>query len=160
MVMPDDQPVDPDFDGDIMLCPHCLAENPENQNFCHKCATPLSSFAAIDPIGSIYAQVNTYQKAISPKTGRVAFIGVWLIFGPAAIASIVIILATLWHSVPPLDLVWYDLVGIVWCIVSIYFVYRVTRNYIAQSSAPRDEMDEEDTAPDKDSNIDPESDPQ
>ena len=46
------------------VCPHCMRENSPQAHFCVKCATPMSSLAAIDPLGRIQATGDTYRTAI------------------------------------------------------------------------------------------------
>ena len=64
------------------VCPHCMTPNEPQNHFCLKCATPLTSHAAIDPLGRIQAMGDTYRKAANKPANRVVLIGMWLIFGP------------------------------------------------------------------------------
>lgn len=79
--------------GVAILCPQCLEPNPEDRHFCRRCATPLTSYAAIDPLGSIYAAADTYRKAIANPRSPIVLIGMWLLFGPTALISLLILCA-------------------------------------------------------------------
>ncbi len=48
---------------DVPLCPGCLAENSPRDHFCYKCNAPLTSHAATDPLGHIYAMGYAFGKA-------------------------------------------------------------------------------------------------
>ena len=65
----------------LPLCPNCLSENQPEAHFCVKCQSPLSSHAAIDPLGRIQATGDTYRKAIKYPSSLVVFVGMWLLFG-------------------------------------------------------------------------------
>ena len=65
----------------LPLCPNCLSENQPEAHFCVKCQSPLSSHAAIDPLGRIQATGDTYRKAIKQPSSPVVLIGMWLLFG-------------------------------------------------------------------------------
>jgi hypothetical protein len=86
---PIDPPAPPD-EGAVVLCPHCLARNTEDRHFCVQCATPLTAHAAIDPLGRIYATGDTYRKAIASPRKPIVVIGMWLLFGPAALALLLL----------------------------------------------------------------------
>jgi hypothetical protein len=64
------------------VCPHCLKDNEPLAHFCIECATPLTSHAAIDPMGQIYAQGDTYRKAAGHPHKLIVVIAMWLIFAP------------------------------------------------------------------------------
>jgi len=66
---------------ELPLCPNCLSENQPQAHFCVKCQSPLSSHAAIDPLGRIQATGDTYRKAIKHPNSPVVFVGMWLLFG-------------------------------------------------------------------------------
>lgn len=74
-------------DGPV-VCPNCLAGNRVDEHFCHQCNTPLTSHAEIDPVGSIYAQGDTYRKAIANPVKPIVVIGMWLICGPTALICV------------------------------------------------------------------------
>lgn len=148
MVMPDEQPVDPDFDGDIMLCPHCLAENPEDQHFCHKCATPLSSLSVIDPVGRIHAQADTCYKAITQPPSCIAILGIWILFGPTAVATVIAIFSIFHRRYPEWWMNLGEIPGWALGIISVGLVYRVMANYVThprrQPDAPEDDSTDND----------------
>jgi hypothetical protein len=68
-------------------CTHCLAGNEPTRHFCRQCGTPLTSYAATDPLGQIYAQGDLYRKAIETPTKPFVLIGMWLLCGPTAVGA-------------------------------------------------------------------------
>jgi len=64
------------------ICPNCLTPNEPIQHFCVRCRTPLTSHAAIDPLGQVYSAGDTYRKAAARPAKLTSLIGMWLIFGP------------------------------------------------------------------------------
>lgn len=70
---------------EVAICPDCMAPNHPAAHFCDKCNAPLSSHAAIDPIGQIYSQGYIYRKAIRGRTSLIMLIGMLLIFWPSVI---------------------------------------------------------------------------
>lgn len=77
----------------VILCPHCLAENEEHAHFCRECFTPLSAHAAIDPVGQIYAQGDTYRKAVANPSRPIILLGMWLIFAPSIFLALLGLIA-------------------------------------------------------------------
>jgi hypothetical protein len=77
-----------------VVCPHCLARNAEGADFCFRCQMPLTAHAEIDPMGQIYAQGDTFRKAIGGPPRTIVLVGMWLIFGPALIMEIAILQPT------------------------------------------------------------------
>jgi membrane protein implicated in regulation of membrane protease activity len=73
---------------DRPICNNCLKDNEPLAHFCSECATPLTSHATIDPMGSIYAMGDTYRKAAGHPHKLIIVIAMWLIFGPMIIMII------------------------------------------------------------------------
>jgi hypothetical protein len=71
-----------------VVCPHCLIRNSIGRNFCRRCGTPLTSLAVNDPLGKIYSEGDTYRKAIDNPSKPIVLVGMWLLWGPFAIAFI------------------------------------------------------------------------
>jgi hypothetical protein len=74
-----------------IVCPQCLEPNPEDRHFCRRCATPLTAYASIDPLGQIYAAADTYRKAIANPRRVIVILGLWLLFGPAALIYLLLV---------------------------------------------------------------------
>ncbi|OVE77701.1 hypothetical protein BVX99_01920, partial [bacterium F16] len=79
---------------EIILCHNCLAENHPEACFCEKCNTPLSAYAAYDPLMQISAAGDTYCKATSGKPSWIKTLGILLIFGPLSLTWLVALYAT------------------------------------------------------------------
>ena len=120
------------FEGkqDEALCPHCLAANDPKAHFCYKCGTPMSSYATIDPIGSIWATGDTYRKATSRPTRPIILVGMWLIFGVPVLCYV--FLVAVWKVLRPLEgFIWFGvLVGVIVLYVAI--LLKTTKNYFRQ----------------------------
>lgn len=77
-----EEPVASD-DGDP-LCPHCLEPIERFDHFCRQCGAPITSHAAIDPLGQVFAAGHIYRNATSSRPPRIVFLGMWLIFAGVA----------------------------------------------------------------------------
>lgn len=110
-----DQTPEPEQDERI-LCHNCMAENLVNANFCTQCNTPLSTYAAYDPLMQISAAGDTYIKATSGKPSLMKSIGVLLIFGPVSVWGLLGTLTAVDQIPSNLKLVgtvpWWDLLPI------------------------------------------------
>lgn len=104
-------------DDAVPLCPNCLAANEPSAHFCVKCGAPLTSHAAIDPMGQVYAQGHIYRQAVGRPASALVLLGVWLIFLPIALAAFLA-----GRSVTT------------WVIAALALavLYLVTRNYLRQ----------------------------
>ena len=85
---------------DKALCPNCLTANDPKADFCHKCATPMSTHATIDPIASIWARGDTWRKAVERPTKLIVLLGMWAIFGIPMLVYLFLI-ATIRNIVSP-----------------------------------------------------------
>jgi hypothetical protein len=65
-------------------CPHCFKQNVPCTHLCIYCNTPLSAYAATAPLGQVYSEFNTYQKAIECPNKPIILIGMWLLWGPTS----------------------------------------------------------------------------
>ena len=70
-----------DATRDVPLCHNCLSPNDPRAYFCHKCNTPLSVLASMDPIARIWSMGDTWRKAASRPYRPIILIGMWLLFG-------------------------------------------------------------------------------
>lgn len=133
-------------DGDEpaeLLCPNCLAPIDAVTHFCAKCTAPLTSHAATDPIGSIWASGYLYRTGIrSPRSGLI-LMGFWLLFGSTFLLNlvplwrlVVVLAAKIWpiegvsshHGFLPLFLVFLFALAIEAIFAAA--LYQVTRNYM------------------------------
>jgi hypothetical protein len=71
----------PDEDSGTPLCTTCLAPAGKLQHFCDQCGSPMTSHAAIDPVGQVLSVGQMVSKATSSPPRRIIVIGIWLIFG-------------------------------------------------------------------------------
>jgi len=124
------------------LCMTCLAPAEKLQHFCDQCGSPLTSHAAIDPVGQVRSVGSMVSKATSAPPRRIVLIGIWLIFGVP-----VVLMAFLFGTLGPPDS--YGLLDFVLRIVLllgvlglyIAILVKTTRNYFRRKNeaehAPR-----------------------
>jgi RNA polymerase subunit RPABC4/transcription elongation factor Spt4 len=74
------------------ICLGCAAPVTVNTRYCPNCGRPVGMFVGTDPIQLIHSQSWGYRAATGGRPSRIAFWGMWLVFGPAAI----LLLGNLW----------------------------------------------------------------
>lgn len=72
-----------------VLCDDCLRRNLKYRHFCRQCGKPLSAYATIAPLESIYTEGYGYAKSVE-RPSRTHLIGMWCIFGPGVVFGLVI----------------------------------------------------------------------
>ena len=127
-----------------VLCPHCLQGNMEAADFCVKCGTPLTAHAEIDPMGRIFAQGDTYRKAVAGSSKLIVVLGMWLIFGVGLLA-LAVAMPSLSGS-GAMAGVKEMVMLLIWCgmlagtaIVSGAILFRTTRNYFRLRRADKEQ---------------------
>lgn len=92
-----DQPFDDEelADDAVPLCPNCLTANDPAAHFCVQCGAPLTSHAAIDPLGQVYAQGHIYRNAVYRSRSLFVFVGMWILFLVAGLSIILGIFSVL-----------------------------------------------------------------
>ncbi|QDU72857.1 zinc ribbon domain-containing protein [Mucisphaera calidilacus] len=71
------------------LCPHCIKPVEPLDHFCPHCAKPITTHAATDPLGQVYATGSLYRIAADhKKPNRFLLVGMWalclpMLFAPA-----------------------------------------------------------------------------
>jgi hypothetical protein len=117
-----------------MLCPACLHPNALSAMFCSKCDAPLSAGAVLGPFEQIRAQRFVLHRAATGPSSPMVVFGVWLIFVPIVIASIVGVGAGLsqddFSAEAVFNLVIFALAGV----LSFGVIWRVTVNFRRQRS--------------------------
>jgi hypothetical protein len=117
---------------EVLVCPHCLAENPVAAHRCGKCLTPFSSFAATDPLMSIAAEADTLGKAANAPSRPIMLIGVWMIMGPVAgfcLVEVVRFAAALWRDEMTMGACMALPIAGVFGFISIGLLIKTTHNY-------------------------------
>lgn len=115
---------------EIPLCHNCLAENHPYFHFCHKCNTPLTAIASMDPVFSIWSRGNTWHKAASRPYRPIILIGMWLLFGPRLVMLFYVIYSSglLTYAVWPEALLTLGLF-IAYAVLLAAILFKTTRNY-------------------------------
>lgn len=129
---------------DIPLCPNCLAANDPNAYFCSKCGTPMSSYATMDPIASIWARGDTWRKAASRPTRPITLVGMWLLFGVQLLTLLFLLLHTgILYGTGETPVSTPDLInfGLVTGMIVVYcaILFKTTRNYYRHKKLAKDE---------------------
>jgi len=114
------------------LCRTCLAPNAPGATFCRDCGAPLSGYAATGPFESLLAEGHVYRSAVERPQKLIVLLGMWVIFGSAALAGLAI-LALARHDLSPLALT----IGSMIVVGAAIILWRTTRNFVRARSAVR-----------------------
>ena len=135
-----------------LICPTCHGSNPPAAHLCSHCLAPLDSFAATDPLASVYAEVDTLAKAFRSPKYIITIIGMWMFLAPwvliGSIATACIAIEGLAHADGHQSLGYFFgwLIGLAiisgLTIVCGTLLYRTTRNYVRYRQAARQAMRE------------------
>jgi len=72
-----------------IVCTRCATLNDPAATLCSRCGAPLGDFASSSPWDYSHAGGPAYPEPVSPRKKPIILIGVWLYFGPSAIAGLV-----------------------------------------------------------------------
>jgi len=111
------------------LCPQCLAELPPRVAFCPKCNAPVGAFATYDPIQQIYSTGWLYRRAIGGGISTIAFVGMWLIFGPMTLITLLALASPAYNPFVEFDPLRWGL-ALLFAVLEITILTMVTRSYI------------------------------
>src|SRR5688572_5809342 len=122
---PDDKPAE-DLDSDEKkLCVNCMTGNDPDDHFCIKCGAPMTSYAAIGPVESLFAEGHVYRQAAEKPRKLIVVVGVWFIFGFLGLAGIALIwLGRETRSLGSM------LFGAFILPISLLMIWNTTRNYM------------------------------
>jgi hypothetical protein len=101
-----------------------MAPNAPTAHFCAKCGAPLSSYASTGPFEHLFAEGSVYRQAAERPRSFVVVLGIWLIFGSVALASIFMIVAM--PFMPTFVFCGFLLA------ISIVMIAKTTRNYVSR----------------------------
>ena len=114
-----------------ILCPSCGELCPEDAQFCPSCRSPITSYASTGPYESIFAEGAAYRAAFNSPTKPIVVVGVWLLFGPAAICGLIIIFDSLTRTSEFDASDMYTIIlGVVFFLIGGYILSKTTRNYL------------------------------
>ncbi|MSU61320.1 MAG: zinc ribbon domain-containing protein [Pedosphaera sp.] len=109
------------------LCVCCVSPNETSAHFCSKCGAPLSSYAATGPFECLFAEGYVYRQAAQRPRSLIVVVGVWLIFGPLALAGLISVFAG-----NRVDAISGAGVGLLILPISVAMIWKTTRNYLAR----------------------------
>jgi hypothetical protein len=132
----------PPHKEDGAVCPKCLLSNSPMAAFCADCGAPIGMVSTIDPIQHIRAEGFAYRSAVEGPPKLIIVIGMWLIFGPAAVVfgPVAFVAVFLSLGTSPYGFLIMALLLIVALVPSV-ILYRTTNNYIVKSRAARELSD-------------------
>jgi hypothetical protein len=108
------------------LCVSCMAPNEPSAHFCAKCGAPLTSYASTGPFESIFAEGSAYRAAAERPQKLVVVLGIWLIFGPMALAGLLMV--AMMRSAGFI----FGVIGAGMAAFSMVMLWKTTRNYLAR----------------------------
>ena len=112
------------------LCVGCLTPHEPGGNFCRRCGAPLTSYAATGFFESTLAEGHVYRRAAENPRHWIVLVGVWVLFGFAAVGGIILLGVGLvmGHRQGIEDF----LMGAFLLPVSLAMIAKTTRNYFAR----------------------------
>ena len=131
------------MDEEIIACLSCLAPNKASVDFCEKCGAPIGTTSTLDPLKMIRAEGFLLAKATHGKPKPIVLIGVWIIFLPWLVGSLLLAGSQILYGYSFEGFVFFW-IGIGLAIVALTVLYRVTKNYFAPPDLERNEEDSSD----------------
>ena len=133
--VPDPAPETPPSDSEVMVCPHCFEGNDPSAHFCRHCVTPLTSHAAIDPVKSITAEMDTISKGAQSPRSFLVLLGMWLLLGPYIVMALFSAFAGI-RSEGPLGTLMGLLLAIIVGCVPVILLFRTMQHFHWDDQAP------------------------
>jgi len=129
---PEQTPETPAELDEKKLCVSCMFPNDPDDHFCAKCGAPMTSYAAIGPFESLFAEGYVYRQAVERPRKFIVVLGMWLIFGTVAIVSTVLLFVDRGMDLQD-DLVFLS------CAfslpISLVLIWKTTQSYLNRSQA-------------------------
>jgi len=118
----------------VPLCPSCFEPNDPGAHACKKCGAPLDLFATTDPLQLTRSAGWAYRQATSGRrTSKLILIAMWLIFGPAFLLLLFLVLPDV--ETHPLGLTLFLLL----LLLNGAILYRVTKSYRRRRNATQED---------------------
>jgi len=124
----------PRSDGELdekQLCMNCVSPNEPAAHFCVKCGAPLSSYAAIGPFESLFAEGHIYRQAAARPRKLIVVLGICLIFGTMALVGVLFVMMGRDEGLG------YVVLGACSFAISVAIILKTVGNYVAQKRAIR-----------------------
>ena len=84
----------------------------------------MSSYAAIGPFESVFAEAHVYRQASESPRNLIVLLGVWLVFGMLALGGATVMVAFRTESIVA------SLSGGFFFVVAVAMLWKTTRNYM------------------------------
>jgi hypothetical protein len=119
---------------DEPVCPHCVRPIMAQQHFCPHCNAPLTSFATSGPYEQVLSQGYAVRAGVTRPANALVLFGMWLIFGPTLIISIISVGGLLLAAPESMGRhATARIVGIIvagfWIALAATILWKTTRNY-------------------------------
>ncbi len=111
------------------ICPNCMTPTTSTAAVCGKCNMPIGAFATYDPIEQIRSTGWMYRRAIGGGISKMAFIGMWLIFGPTTLVLIFVLCSIVFYPTPTVSLLHFS-ITILFTFLQVMILYLVTKSYL------------------------------
>jgi hypothetical protein len=108
-----------------------MTPNEPSAHFCVKCGAPLTSYAATAPFESQFAQGHAFRQAAEQPRKLIVVLGVWMIFGPIALAGVGFICLN--QAPQDAEVGWRifkALMGFILTAIPCLIIWKTTRNYL------------------------------
>ncbi len=125
-----DQSPQPSESDEQQLCTSCTTPNEPNTHFCVKCGAPLSSFATLAPFERLFAIGFIYREAADRPRKLIVVLGIWLIFGIAALFGLFVIMTS--QGTDSVSTLAGAIIGGVVLLFSLVIIWKSTWNYLAR----------------------------
>ena len=114
--------------SETFVCFSCMRPNDADARFCQYCNTPISQGSSNDPLQLAHTEGLIYRRAVESKPKLVVVLGVWIIFFPGVIASLIGVPLIAFEGQGTIGFVLFWL-GIITGGFSFLMLYKVTKNY-------------------------------
>jgi len=120
---PEQTPQTPAESDEKKLCVNCMFPNDPDIHFCAECGAPMTSYAAIGPFESLFAEGHVYRQAAEKPRSFVVVLGIWIIFGTLALAGAAFLFIGREVGLE------YVVIGAFLLPVSLVMIWKTTRSY-------------------------------
>ena len=117
----------------LIPCLSCLAPNGESDLFCDKCGASLIT-STLDPMRTIQIQGFLLRKATSGTPAFITLLGVWVIFLPWLMGSVLAMFNVDFHETGVSPFIFF-LIFLGLTLVALKILFMVTRNYFVMPGA-------------------------
>ncbi len=114
---------------DLIICMSCMAPNDKSDDFCQNCRASLATTSTLDPLQTIQNEGSLWRKATSERPKFIVVLGMWVLFLPWIVGTIVIEASIIinWDGFSSLIFFW---IGVALFLIALNMLFTVTKNYL------------------------------